>query len=79
MDVWDGCVYDNSHCGEMVPNSFCAGLSNGEASDRTNGCFCKLGVLFVGVLVIAALTFGFSPLALGLLLAAPAREVMTRL
>ncbi|CAE7034772.1 unnamed protein product [Symbiodinium natans] len=22
-EVWDSCVLDNSHCGEMVPNSFC--------------------------------------------------------
>ncbi|CAE7815734.1 unnamed protein product [Symbiodinium microadriaticum] len=23
MEVWDSCIFDNSHCGEMVPNSFC--------------------------------------------------------
>eukprot|EP00439_Symbiodinium_sp_Y106_P081146 s906_g20.t1 len=22
-EVWDDCIFDNSHCGEMVPNSFC--------------------------------------------------------
>ena len=26
MEVWDSCIFDNSHCGEMVPNSFCPAL-----------------------------------------------------
>ena len=32
-EVWDSCVLDNSHCGEMVPNSFCEILRSWKAPE----------------------------------------------